>query len=107
MKPLTLSTDEALQKVVKFHDLNDGRFAVETLYDVQGIVDNAERIRNAQPEGWKKDEYWVASIPMPIYHAMLAEWRRLGFGYPERQAAIKAWVNDPNNAKFRTKRGKV
>jgi hypothetical protein len=107
MKPITLRTEDALQKVVKFHDLNDGRFAVDTEFDVQGIVDNAERIRNAQPDGWKAKEHWVASIPMPIYQGLLAEWRRLGYGYIERQAALHKWLNDPANAKFRTKRGKV
>lgn len=107
MKPITISRDEALQKVVKFHDLNDGRFAVDTIYDIQGIVDDAQRISNSQPEGWKADQHLVAKIPMPIYQALLNEWKRLGFGYAERQAALHAWLNDPDHSRFRAKRGKL
>jgi hypothetical protein len=107
VKPITLTADAALQKVAKFHDLNDGRFAVDTEFDVQDIVDHAERLRNAAPSGWKGDMHQVASIPMPIYMQLQAEWRAKGFGYAEKQAAMHAFLNDPANSKFRTKTGKV
>lgn len=100
MKPLTLSADPALQKVVKFHDLNDGRFAVDTVYDVQDIVDHAQRIRNAQKADWK-GENMVASIPMPLFMELRKQ------GIVQDKAAFKRWLNNPDNALFRTKAGKV
>jgi len=107
VKPITLTADAALQKVAKFHDLNDGRFAVDTVFDVQDIVDHAARLRNAAPSGWKAGQHQVASIPMPIYMQLQAEWRAKGFGTVEKQAALHQFLNDPANAKFRTKTGKV
>ena len=107
MNPLTISVDRQLQKVVKFHDLNDGRFAVDTVFDVQDVVDSATTIRNSQPDGWKGNEHLVAQIPMPIYMLLRMTWNALGLGYEERQKALKAFVNDPDNAKFRTKTGRI
>lgn len=107
MKPLTISADPALQKVVQFHDLNDGRFAVDTVFDVEPIVDENTAVRNAQPDGWKGREHLVASIPMPIWQALRMTWKALGLSTADQQAALKRWLNDPDNAKFRTKRGRL
>lgn len=107
MKPITISADPALQKVVQFHDLNDGRFAVDTIFDVQDIVDENTAIRTSQPEGWKGREHLVASIPMPIYQALRMTWKALGLSTKEQQAALKRWLADPDNSKFRTKTGRL
>lgn len=107
MKPITITRDEALQKVVQFHDLNDGRFAVDTIYDIQGIVDDCERIRNSQPSGWKAGTHLVGKIPMPILARLYMEWRARGYGYVERQAAIHAWLNERDHSKFSAKYGKL
>jgi len=107
MKPLIVTTDPATHKVVKFHDLNDGRFAVDTVFDVQDIVDENQRVLNSQPEGWKGREHLVASIPMPIWQALRETWRLLGLSKQEQQAALKRFLEDPDNSKFRTKRGRL
>lgn len=107
MKPVIVQTDDALQKVVKFHDLNDGSFAVDTIFDVQDVVDSATDLRNAAPSTWKGDFHFVASIPMPIYQALLATWRALKLSKEDRQAALKRFLHDPDNAKFRTKAGRL
>jgi hypothetical protein len=107
MKPITLSTDAALQKVVTFHDLNDGRFAVDTVFDVQAIVDENQRVLNSQPEGWKGREHLVASIPMPIWQGLREAWRVMGLSTAEKQAALKRFLMDPDHAKFRTKTGRL
>ena len=106
MKPLTLTADPALAKVVKFHDLNDGRFAVDTVFDVERIVDENTAVRNSQ-EGWKGREHLVASIPMPIYQALRMTWQAMGLSTLEKQQALKRFLNDTDNAKFRTKTGRV
>lgn len=107
MDPIVLTTDPSLQKVVRFHDLNDGQFAVDTIYDVEPILDENERVRNAQPDGWKGREHLVASIPMPLWQAMQSTWRQLGFSREQRDACLKQFLNDPANSRFRTKRGRL
>jgi len=107
MRPLTLTADPALQKVVQFHDLNDGRFAVDTVFDVERIVDENTAVRTSQPDGWKGREHLVASIPMPIYQALRMTWQALGLSTQEKQQALKRFLNDPDNAKFRTKAGRL
>src|SRR5439155_13519403 len=78
MRPLIVTADPALQKVVRFHDLHDDRFAVETVFDIEDIVNENTAVRNSQPDGWKGREHLVASIPMPIYQALREAWRVLG-----------------------------
>lgn len=107
MKPIILTSDPALHKVVKFHDLNDGKFAVETVLDAQPIIEENTAVRNSQPDGWKGDMHLVASIPMPIYMAMVMAWKKLGFSTEQKQEALKHFLNDPDTSKFRTKRGRL
>ena len=107
MKPITLTADPALQKVVTFHDLNDDRFAVDTVLDVEPIVEENTAVRNAQPSGWKGREHLVASIPMPIWQRLQMTWRLGGLTALERQVALHTFLNDPDNAKFRTKTGRI
>lgn len=107
MKPITVSRDPLLQKVVKFHDLNDGRFAVETIYDAQQVKDANTYIRNDQPAGWKHNEHLVGRIPMVLWQQLQTKWKEQGLGYAERQRAMKAFLNDPDNAIFRTKSGRL
>lgn len=101
MKPITLSADPALQKVVKFHDLHDDRFAVETVYDVQAIKDEATRVRNDSPANWHGVHHLVAQIPMPLYQQLRSQ------GIVQDPTRFKAWLNNPENAIFRTKHGRV
>jgi len=107
MKPITLSQDPKLHKVVQFHDLNDGQFAVETVFDVEPIVDENTAVRNMQAPGWKGSQHLVASIPMPIWAALRQAWKVQGLSYDERQQALHKWLNDPDNSKFRTKTGRL
>jgi hypothetical protein len=103
----TISADPALRKVVQFHDLHDGSFAVDTVFDVEDIIHENTAVRNAQPDGWKGREHMVASIPMPIWQALRMTWKLLGLSTPEKQAALQRFLNDPDNAKFRTKTGRL
>ena len=107
MRPLILTRDPKLRKVSRFHDLNDGRFAVENLVDVEPIKDENTAVRNSQPSGWKGPQHLVASIPMPIYMGLVTAWRKQGLSYDERQKAMHKWLNDPSNSIFRTKTGRL
>jgi len=107
MRPLPLRMDEALKKVVTFHDLNDERFAVHTEVDVEPILDENARVLTSQESGWKRKEHLVASIPMPIWQGLRQLWRDLKLSKIEQQAALHRFLNDPDNAKFRTKSGRL
>ena len=90
----TLTSDPNLQKVVRFHDLNDGRFAVETVYDAQQIVDHVHDMRMGQPAGYPSDvANYVGSIPMPMW----AELKRQGI--IDDPKALKQWFAIHNKLK--------
>jgi hypothetical protein len=101
MTARTLSRDPLLQKVVRFHDLHDGQFAVETVYDAQQVKDANTVIRNAQPAGWKGHEHLVARLPMPLFQQLRSQ------GIVQDPKAWAKWLNDPDNAIFRTKTGRI
>lgn len=71
MSARTLSVDPALRKVVTFHDLHDGRFAVDTVFDAQDIADHVQTLRDVRPA---TGDRYLGSIPMPMW----AELRRTG-----------------------------
>lgn len=98
MRPIHLRADPLLEKVVTLHDLNDGRFAVETRYNVEPLKDQNTALRNANKADWK-GENWVASLPMPLWMALRQQ------GVIQDPKRFKRWLNDPDNAMFRTKTG--
>ncbi len=106
MKPLTITTDPALRKVVKFHDLNDGRFAVDTEFDVQGIVDYNADVRAVNKTDWK-GENMVGRIPMPIWQLLKMTHKALGLSKEESNAAMLRFLMDPDNSKFKVKSGRL
>lgn len=85
-----------MQKVVRFHALADGRFAVESVYDVQDIVDRAARVRALQQSGWKGDTHCVGIIPMHMHQQMRAD------GRIHDPKAIAAWLRE--HSKFEIKK---
>jgi hypothetical protein len=50
---------------------------------------------------WKGDMHKVASIPMPLFMEMQKK------GITSDAAEMKKWLNDPDNAPFRVKGGRV
>lgn len=86
-----------------FHGDEDGNgFTLEKQQDVSGIIEQAKGEANAVTslDRWG-DGKKVASVPMSIY----ADW--VATGKIHDQAFIKRWLNDPDNALFRTRPGKV
>jgi hypothetical protein len=104
---LPLRDEPALHKTVEFHALPDDRFAVHSVIDVEPILEENAAVRAIQPEGWKRNEHLVASIPMPIWQALRTTWQVLGLSTHEQQQALHRFLNDPDNAKFRTKHGRL
>jgi hypothetical protein len=106
MKPIILTADPNLQKVVKFHDLNDGRFAVDTEFNVEGILDYNADVRAVNKTNWK-GENLVGRIPMPIWQALQYAWKAMNLSKAERHAALLRFLSDPDNAKFKVKSGRL
>ena len=68
--------------------------------DVTGIVEMNKADFNDAPARWG-DGKRVASIPMAIY------WELKRTGVADDQAALRRWLNDPDNRHFRTRPGVV
>ena len=98
--PLTLT-----KKVFHYDDSVDNRnFAIETIQDAAPIIEaNQAELNstNAKIGSGKEDFVKVASIPMNIY----MELRKKGIA--QDPAAMKRWLNDPDNRFFRTRHGVV
>ena len=90
-------------KRIFHYDPTTGGFVIETLQDVEDIVESDKASFRSVDEraGWKGDMHRVASIPMNIY----AELARKGIADDEK--ALRRWLNDPDNRVFRTRPGKV
>lgn len=100
-EPRILMRDRLTGKLVLFHTLPDGRFAVETRVDVQDIVDTATTMRNDAPAGWKGEMHYVAKLPMHLWQSLRTE------GRVQEVKDFKKWLNDPDHSKWRTKGGKL
>lgn len=75
---------------------------VRTETPVDELFDqNAEDLNNSIGQRWN-DGRRVASIPMDVFFKYLNEANQNG-----DQAYIKKWLNDADNAKFRTFSGKL
>lgn len=83
-----------------YHDDRDA-FTLETVQQVDDVLDANKRDYNDAQTGWKGDMHKVASIPMTLYLDLKRQ------GILDDQAALKRWLNDPGNRYFRTKPGKV
>ena len=73
------------------------------MYDV-GDITAANRALHAQTDeraGWKGDMHRVASIPLVIYFDLLQK------GIAQDKGAMRRWLNDPENAHFRTRPGRI
>lgn len=80
----------------------DGSTTYRTDYPVDRIVKENRDFRNALDSGWKGDWHRVASIPLNVFHDQLAEASR-----QDDQKYLSKWLNDADNAAWRTKAGRI
>lgn len=97
------NTNEDAGIVRLFHyDAAEDKAVIETVQDVSGLI---EANRSEHDAYTSLDRYGdlrrVASIPMSLYFQLKAE------GVADDPAAMKRWLNDPDNRFFRTSPGKV
>lgn len=84
-----------------FHYHEDGKVSFEKIMDAEALLNANQDHFNAAPESWKGELHKVASIPMHIYMDLKER------GIVDDQKALKKWLNDRDNLKWRTKAGVV
>lgn len=89
----------------KFHfddTFDGGRIIHEVEQDVTDIVEDCKaHMASTDERARYGDMARVASIPMSIFHQLLAE------GIINDQQKMKDWLNNPDNRVFRTRPGRV
>lgn len=83
------------------YDETADSYTIRTQQDVTDLVEANKAAANVASSDWKGDMHKVASIPLNVYYDLK---RRGILDDPKR---LKAWLNDPDNRFFRTKRGRV
>lgn len=83
-------------------DNPDGSQTFRTDYPVESVMKENKDFRNALDPGWKGDWHKIASIPLNIFHEQIAEASR-----QDDEKYLSRWLNDGDNAAWRTKEGRV
>lgn len=98
-----IDRDPLTNKVRLFHwDAADQTFTIETREDRQDLLEqNLLERNNVNTSSWKGEMHKVASIPMVEYMKLVTS------GCSKDPKCIERWVNDPANAPYRTRSGKV
>lgn len=98
----TLHYDQISGKHQRFHyEEATGTFVIEDVIDVESVLRDNLLIEEQQKPGWAGDMHHVASIdPVTVQGLM-----KSGVWYDD--AALKKWLNDPANRKFRSKKGRL
>jgi hypothetical protein len=98
--PQTLTT-----KTFHYDESVDAKnFIIETVQDATPIIEaNKARLNqtHAKIGSGKEDFVRVASIPMNLYMELRQK------GIAQDPAAMKRWLNDPDNKYFRTRAGVI
>lgn len=78
------------------------QFHYEDVQDVSALVEDNRRVHNdATDKNWKGDMHMVARLPMQIWFKLKKE------GKLNDPKAMRRWLNDPDNAAFRTRPGRI
>jgi len=80
----------------------DGSDTYRTDYEVEPSIDENTAVRNMASNGWAGDYHRIASIPLNVFHDQLAE-----ASQEDDMKYVSKWLNDSDNAAWRTKAGTV
>ena len=94
--------DFKLKRTVWARQNPDGSTTYRTDYAVDDTIEANREMRNAAAKGFAGDWHKIASIPLNIVHEHLAEAQTQG-----DDKYLSRWLNDGDNAKWRTKEGRV
>lgn len=100
-----LSWDPVSGRTVWASEDSNGNTVVRTDYPVQSILDkNAEMMSNST-KGFQGDWHHVASVPLNLVHDQTANLNEAFRQGDDKH--ISRWLNDSDNAKWRTKGGRL
>ena len=98
---LPFSYDPVLGIKRTFHASEDGNeFVIQTEQETTDIVEANKTAYNDAPDRWGEFTR-VASIPLSLYFDLKKK------GIADDDAAMKRWLNDPDNRFFRTRAGRI
>lgn len=84
------------------YDPATGQHHYEDRQEVAPLLDmNRRRHNDATDKSWKGDMHHVASLPLIIWFKLKKA------GILNDPKAFRKWLNDPDNAQFRTRPGRV
>lgn len=92
-----------------FHyDPDTGRFSIETVQDVEGIIETNKALWNGTEKHTRYGEWCrVASLPNVIIMELAKQGILTAGGAILDQERFRRWLNDSDNLLFRTRAGKV
>lgn len=95
-----LSSDPVTKKAELWHAETDGSAVIETKQDVTDIIE-ANKADFNQAGSLKGDMHHVARIPLVVYEELMRK------GIAGDPAALKRWLDNPDNRAFRTHPAKL
>jgi hypothetical protein len=96
-----VSYDAKLRRQVWARQNPDGSTTHRTDYEVDPTIEINKAQRNMAQKGWAGDYHHIASVPLNIFHDQLAEASKGDDAY------VSKWLNNSDNAAWRTKVGNV
>ncbi|WP_434286299.1 hypothetical protein [Celeribacter sp. SCSIO 80788] len=94
--------DFQLGRTVWARTNGDGSTTYRTDYNVEKTLEINAKQKTLAENNWKGDYHHVASIPLNVFHDQLAEASR-----QRDDKYLSKWLNDSDNAAWRTKEGRV
>lgn len=105
--PRLFDADPLTGLVQYFHfNPDDDSFAIETVQDVEGIIEVNKAVANDAPLRWGEFSH-VASIPQVIMMRLAKDGIVSPGGAILDESRFRAWLNDRDNRAFRTRPGVV
>jgi hypothetical protein len=97
-----LFSEDKLTGIKKFWHVTDkGEYVVETVQQMDAILDQNKREYNSSSERWGEKLNKVATLPLSVYYQLKRE------GIADDPKRLAKWMNDPDNRAFRTRGGRL
>ena len=92
--------------VAQYHSVEDGKSIIQTVQDVEPLLDINKRSLANSDKGWQGDMHHVASIPLVIWEQW---WQEFGSDpmSKENQPKLFAKLNNKDWCKLRVKEGRL
>lgn len=101
----TLDYDPITKTKTIFHELDDEKYAIETVADVTDLIEaNKAKYNDVDERARFGEKAWVvASLPMHVYFDLL----KRGIIDKNDDTKLMKWLDDPENLYWRTRPGKL